>query len=55
MNIRTPKPKFIKSFEGKNLIADKLESGTIIHYEELDKISPTTINTLKNIKIYGYM
>ena len=32
----------------KNLVADKLESGTIIHYEELDKISPTTINTLKN-------
>ena len=41
-------PKFIKSFEGKNLVADKLESGTIIHYEELDKISPTTINTLKH-------
>tara|TARA_A100001015_G_scaffold120891_1_gene134037 strand:- start:1106 stop:2983 length:1878 start_codon:yes stop_codon:yes gene_type:complete len=41
-------PKFIKSFEGKNLVADKLESGTIIHYEELDKISPTTMNTLKH-------
>ena len=41
-------PKFIKSFEGKNLVAEKLESGTIIHYEELDKISPTTINTLKH-------
>ena len=41
-------PKFIKSFEGKNLVADKLESGTIIHYEEIDKISPTTINTLKH-------
>ena len=40
--------KFIKSFEGKNLVADKLESGTIIHYEEMDKISPTTINTLKH-------
>ena len=41
-------PKFIKSFEGKNLVAEKLESGTIIHYEELDKISPTTMNTLKH-------
>ena len=41
-------PKFIKSFEGKNLVADKLESGTIIHYEELDKISPTSMNTLKH-------
>ncbi len=41
-------PKFIKSFRGKNLVAEKLESGTIIHYEELDKISPTTMNTLKH-------
>ena len=47
-------PKFIKSFEGKNLIADKLESGTIIHYEELDKISPTTINTLKNNLLFDF-
>ena len=47
-------PKFIKSFEGKNLVADKLESGTIIHYEELDKISPTTINTLKNNLLFDF-
>ena len=47
-------PKFIKSVEGKNLIADKLESGTIIHYEELDKISPTTINTLKNNLLFDF-
>ena len=47
-------PKFIKSFEGKNLVAGKLESGTIIHYEELDKISPTTINTLKNNLLFDF-
>tara|TARA_B100001027_G_scaffold211904_1_gene180653 strand:+ start:1838 stop:3715 length:1878 start_codon:yes stop_codon:yes gene_type:complete len=47
-------PKFIKSFEGKNLVADKLESGTIIHYEELDKIYPTTINTLKNNLLFDF-
>ncbi len=41
-------PKFINDFEGKNLKASKLEHGTIIHYEELDRISPTRINNLKN-------
>ena len=41
-------PKFLKDFEGKNLKAKKLEQGTIIHYEELDRISPTRINTLKD-------
>ena len=47
-------PKFIKEFKGKNFKVDKLESGTIIHYEELDKISPTVINTLKNNLLFDF-
>ena len=41
-------PKTIASFEGKNYSVKKLKHGTIIHYEELDRISPKTINTLEN-------
>ena len=41
-------PKFISEFEGKNFKVKKLESGTIIHYEELDRIHPVQISSLKN-------
>jgi len=41
-------PKTIASFEGKNYSVKKLKHGTIIQYEELDRIFPTTMNTLEN-------
>ena len=44
-------PKFINDFEGENFNVKKLEHGTIIHYEELDKIYPRQLSTLKNYLI----
>ena len=39
-------PKFIEGFENKGYVVKKLESGTIIHYEDLDKVKPIGINNL---------
>ena len=40
--------RIYKGFTGENFNVKKLESGTIIHYEELDRISPVSISKLVN-------
>ena len=47
-------PKFIAEFEGKNYKVNKLESGTIIHYEELDRIHPKQISALKTYLMHDF-
>ena len=39
---------------GKNFKVGKLDSGTILHYEELDRIHPKQISALKNYLINDF-